>query len=362
MPLYKRCACPDQLRCNHPWWYRFMLNGVNFRASTGETSKRLATNVEAAAREAAEAQNLAPKKSTFAAFAALYLKDHAALYKRDGGVRDEQIITRLNESFGPMALKDITAHDVAKWQATRVKVVSKGTVNRELSTLKHIFTKAIEWRFLRTSPAAGTAILHVDNRRTRILTQDECQRLLRACKGRFQALVALALITGARRGELLNLRWSEVGETELTFLDTKTGKQRRLPMSVAMAGIFATLPRIYDYVFANPRRTGKMKGQPYVSIRKNFERALARAGITTGDVSFHTLRHTALSRMIAQGFDDHTVKEISGHATTRMLERYTHPTQASKAAALDYSVPIFSTISAQTGKAAGSIRRKSQDP
>jgi len=65
-----------------------------------------------------------------------------------------------------------------------------------------------------------------------------------------------------------------------------------------------------------------------------FRRALQRAGITTGDVSLHTLRHTAISRMIAMGFDDHTVMAISGHQSVRMLERYTHPTNERKLDAL----------------------------
>jgi hypothetical protein len=66
-----------------------------------------------------------------------------------------------------------------------------------------------------------------------------------------------------------------------------------------------------------------------------FKRALVRAGIDPIDVSLHTLRHTALSRMIAMGLDDFTVMAISGHRSVRMLERYTHPTDARKLEALD---------------------------
>jgi hypothetical protein len=62
-----------------------------------------------------------------------------------------------------------------------------------------------------------------------------------------------------------------------------------------------------------------------------FARAVERAGIKTGDVTLHTLRHTALSRMIAKGYDDYTVMEISGHSSTRVLARYTHPTEARNA-------------------------------
>ena len=66
-----------------------------------------------------------------------------------------------------------------------------------------------------------------------------------------------------------------------------------------------------------------------------FKRAVKRANILTGDVSLHTLRHTALSRMIASGIDDFTVMAISGHRSIRMLERYTHPTNARKIDALE---------------------------
>ena len=52
-----------------------------------------------------------------------------------------------------------------------------------------------------------------------------------------------------------------------------------------------------------------------------------KKGIVSRDIPLHTLRHTALSRMIAAGHEDYTVMEISGHSSTRMLARYTHPTE-----------------------------------
>jgi len=121
-----------------------------------------------------------------------------------------------------------------------------------------------------------------------------------------------------------------VTAAEIVFLETKNGRPRRIPLSPAIRALLAPLPRVRPWVFTN-NRTGK----PYTTVGKNFERALERAGIRTGDVTFHTLRHTALSRMIADGHSDHTVKAISGHSTTRMLERYTHPTEALKVDALE---------------------------
>jgi integrase len=106
--------------------------------------------------------------------------------------------------------------------------------------------------------------------------------------------------------------------------------------------VLEPLPRVHPWVFAN-----KVTGKPYASIRKNFERALLRAGITSGDVSFHTLRHTALSRMIAAGFSDHTVMAISGHASLATLSRYVHPVEDEKRRALDQLTPLVSTRVAQ---------------
>ena len=85
------------------------------------------------------------------------------------------------------------------------------------------------------------------------------------------------------------------------------------------------------WLFTNPRTR-----KPYTvnGVAHVFDRAVVRAGITTGDVTLHTLRHTALSRMIAQGIDDFTVMAISGHSDIRMLARYTHPTTARKLEAL----------------------------
>ncbi len=62
----------------------------------------------------------------------------------------------------------------------------------------------------------------------------------------------------------------------------------------------------------------------------------------------HTLRHTALSRMIAHGFDDYAVMEISGHSSTRMLGRYTHPTEERKVGALETFRSALSTNCPQT--------------
>ena len=78
-----------------------------------------------------------------------------------------------------------------------------------------------------------------------------------------------------------------------------------------------------------------MQEDKFAPPTANGASTLERAKIATGDVTIHTLRHTALSRMIEAGYDDYTVMEISGHSSTRMLARFTHPTDERKQDALE---------------------------
>ena len=279
---------------------------------------------------------------TFQAFAKVYLRDHAEIHKRSVG-RDREIISRLNRVFGAMVLHEITRHRIeqfkrermtGKWSAYKQKKAPKAlkpaTVNRELDTLKSILSKAVEWGKLIDSPARLVRRLPDENRRTRILTLDEQRRLLKVCHLKLRAIVTFALITTARIGEILTLRWDQCDDGFVTFLRTKNGKLRRIPISGVLADVLGEQPRLTPWVFPNPRTQ-----RPYTTVAASFRRALERAKITTGDVSPHTLRHTAISRMIECGIDDYTVMAISGHSSTRMLARYTHPTEARKLEALE---------------------------
>ena len=345
MSLTKRCGCPASPRCQHPWHYYFRVNGRRHRASTETTDKHQARNIEARER----ARILEGKHGirrqpdiTFCEFAKIYLRDHAEVHKRSID-RDREIIRRLNRVLGAVVLHEITRHRIEQYKRERLngkcsaykqkappEPLKAATVNRELDTLKSILTKAVEWGKLVESPARLVKRLPVENRRTRILTLDEQRRVIWACRERLRGIVTFALITGARIGEILSLRWDQCGGGMVTFLRTKSGKPRRFPISPVLAEVLAEQPTLTDWVFPNPRTQ-----RPYTCVMASFRRALERAQITTGDVTLHTLRHTALSRMIESGIDDYTVMAISGHSSTRMLERYTHPTESRKQAALE---------------------------
>jgi integrase len=358
--LYKRCRC-EGWRCEHPWWYRFRLNSRNYRATTKTALKRQAFDIEARERarilEGRHGIRRLPD-ITFREFAKTYLRDHAELHKRSVE-RDRYIIKVLNQFFGSLILHEITTHRIeqfkrerlaGKWRGYKTtgpaKPVRPASVNRELDCLRTILAKAVEWGKLLENPARNVKRLKVDNRRTRILTEAEQHAILAACRRKLRAIVTLALITDARIGELLALRWEHCQDGYVTFLETKSGRMRRIPISPAIEAVLAGQPRVHPSVFTNSRTK-----QPFTvnGTAHVFRRAIERAGVTSGDVTLHTLRHTALSRMIANGVDDYTVMEISGHSSTRMLARYTHPTEERKIGALD--LPWLSTQRAHDDEA-----------
>jgi len=143
----------------------------------------------------------------------------------------------------------------------------------------------------------------------------------------------LLLLTGARVGETLQLRWSDVSEDGvLTFVHTKSGKIRCVGGTPEIQAVLAALPRQYPHVFTNART-----GKPYTrdGMGATLRRAKARASISGSGRAFHLLRHAVATRLVAGNVDVETVTAILGHSTSRMLlERYAHESDARKRAAL----------------------------
>jgi integrase len=163
--------------------------------------------------------------------------------------------------------------------------------------------------------------LKVDNMRRRVLTDQEQANLIAASPKKLRCLVMLLLLTGARVGETLALRWEDVSEDGvLTFLHTKTGKIRCVGGTEEIQAVLNALPRAHAQVFASPRTGKAYTGD---GLRSMLRRALRRAHIDPSGVSFHTLRHTVATRLVAPSVDIKTVSAILGRSTSRMLSNGT---------------------------------------
>jgi len=241
MTLRKRCNCPGW-RCDHEWFVDFRVRRRRYRIPLG-TSQRTTASQLAAVEQANLLKNrhgiFQQQDITFAEFAKLYLRDHVDVNMQPSTAdREREIVKTFNRYWGSTLLHEITGHRIeqfkrdrlaGRWrshrQLSRSNPIKPATVNRELDTLRLLFNKAIAWKKLSEAPLILK--LKVPAARLRVLTGDEEAALIAACPRKLRCLVMLLLLTGARVGETLKLKWTDVSDDGvLTFVHTKSGKIR----------------------------------------------------------------------------------------------------------------------------------------
>lgn len=281
--------------------------------------------------------------------------------RQRGAVAKNRYINQLVEEFGDIPLRQFSTMLIEQFQTKRLKrgaprkKVKKGlegklvvekvdtipspnkpaTINRLVATLKHMFTKAVEWEMVEEEAlkkVRKVKMLEENNRRLRYLSTEECQCLVDHCQGTVKSMVIMALNTGMRRGEIFSLTWDQIDlKHGFILLDkTKNGERREIPINEMLAEMLKSLPRRLDggRVFTSPET-----GNAYQTLSNTFMRACRLSGIT--DFHFHDLRHTFASHLVMAGVDITTVKELLGHKTLAMTLRYAHLAPSHKVKALE---------------------------
>ena len=168
-----------------------------------------------------------------------------------------------------------------------------------------------------------------ERKRERFLTDEEFRRLGRVLdeaetrKGvsvHAVAAIRLLLLTGCRKGEILNLRWSEVdlAANELRLPDTKTGP-RTISLSPEAARVLSAIPRVDGNPFVIP---GKIRGKAMRNLNDPWEIVCERAGLT--DMRLHDCRHSYASRALALGESLPMIGRLLGHTQVETTARYAH--------------------------------------
>jgi integrase len=276
----------------------------------------------------------------------------------------ELVINQLKERFDKLPLRRFDTRLVEAYQSERMQAGKKklkseeivcnkpATINRHIATLKHMFTKAVEWDMVEEDTLKRirrAKMLEENNRRLRYLSKEECHTLIDACVDYLKPIVITALNTGMRKGEILSLKWDNVDLTHgFILLDhTKNGERREIPINATLR---ATLEELFKGTVKKPRRidvpyvfyrvvyddsTGKANstGKAFVRIQRCFISACKKANIR--DFRFHDLRHCFASHLVMVGIDLTTVKELLGHKELTMTLRYAHLAPAHKVKAVD---------------------------
>lgn len=253
--------------------------------------------------------------------------------KRDARNQERQLLL-WKEKIGDKAISDVTPALVVQIRGELTSKKSRGsgprsgaTVNRFLAVLSHVFSIAIrDWQWADQNPVKGISRFKEPPGRVRYLSDEERSALLAACSELSDTLlliVVLAMGTGARRGEIMNLRWKDVdmNEGRAILHETKNNEHRAIPIVGLSLKLFQQHSKVRQFdselVFPDPRDGSK----PW-PLETTWRKARKSAEIE--DFRFHDLRHSAASYLAMNGATTADIAEVLGHKTLQMVKRYAH--------------------------------------
>lgn len=321
-----------------------------------------AASIETAIREGKHFPHAAARRTTFDGLAKDYTETVLAEFSEKERTARVGQLDWWSRQFAGLTLAEVTADRISKARdVLAAETFTRGkprtnkktgelippkaykrtgaTVNRYIATLSHALSFAKKERKLIDSNPVGDIARKKESRgRTRFLTDAERGALLAACEksgwSALRPLVLLAITTGARRGELVNLRWADLDLKAGRALvrETKNGEQRTLPLAgkalEALRELKLQNSARSAYVFPAPTvvlnpETGKPElDAPYDWFDSHWYEAVEAAGLS--DFRFHDLRHTTASLLAAQGASLLEIADVLGHKTLAMVKRYSH--------------------------------------
>lgn len=295
--------------------------------------------------------------SRFLAFAeSTYSPASVELYKR--------VLSRFVKLTGNLYLLDITGEHFDRYKAQRLKDTYQGerlqpksnkrrlksvspvSVNIELRALRAAMNTARRWKLIHSNPFQEVAFANVPEVAPAFFTAADFQGFLNTIsEGWLREVVLFAVLTGLRegetglrRGELLNLRWTDFDSAKslVTVQSSneyrvKGGKMRIVPVPPQALAILDGLRKIAEWIFCTP------DGEPFRGeyVQKKLKKCLRAAGLPEY-LHWHSLRHTHGTLAANSGVPIHIIKQIMGHSSVKTTEMYTGideeamQTQASK--------------------------------
>jgi integrase len=243
-------------------------------------------------------------------------------------------------------LGSVTKSRIVDYRNQLADKLAPATVNRDVKIIRMIFRQARLDGYLFQDPAEGVSIIKSRNgeRSRRPLTIPEIQSILSVADPEWQSLIKFGLYTGQRLADIASLTWDQIDlhRNEIRLVTRKTGKRLLLPIAGALHLHIESLdPADRPGVPVHPRAYASLEEQGRVNTLSNeFTDLMAQVGLRPAlthqsrgkgrdgrragmDISYHSLRHSAVSLMKDAGIPDSVVMALVGHDSAAMSQRYT---------------------------------------
>lgn len=316
------------------WWISFTAaDGTYIRRSAGTDDFAAAKAIEQEHRSAAWRQKelgVDPQR-TFEEVMIEYLGD--AKTSQKSFKTTQYRVKALLSHFAGRIMNDLSGKDIREYSAARGKAgLSSATINRELAALSAAINWCVvelEWKL--PNPVKGRTLKEPEGR-VRWITRAEVDAICRiARKQRFgfmlEDFVRLAVNTGCRKEEMLGLEWRRVDfANRLIYLDgehTKASKRRSIPLNEgALAALKGRMAERAEHCPNTPWVFARKNGAKVADLSSGFDAAVEKAGIE--DFTIHDLRHTCAAWLVTAGVPLIEIRDLLGHSTIQMTEKYAH--------------------------------------
>jgi integrase len=309
-----------------------------------EEAKRLKREVDGGADPIGE-QEASRAAATVADLCARFERDYLPRKRATTQrVYRQQIAADILPALGKMKVAAVTHADIDAWHR-RLSTRAPTHANRTIAVVSRMFSLAIRWGWRVDNPCKGVE-RNQENKRRRYLSGVELARLTKAlAELRDQQAanaIRLLLLTGARRGELLAARWSDIdlvaGNWTKPANTTKQKVDHSLPLSAAACRMLAAMREEAgddaNWVFPASRGDGHRPhiNEAWIAVCKTAQ---------LPGVHLHDLRHTYASVLASAGLSLPVIGALLGHSTPIMTQRYAHLTDDPLRAATERASAIL---------------------
>jgi integrase len=260
--------------------------------------------------------------------AADYMEQHAIPKKRPRSVENDRsmIIRIILPKLGSKKVAAVQSRDIHLMHVSMKSTPYQA--NRVLGLLSKMFSLGVKWGWRSDNPVKGIERFQ-EKRRERWLSDDELRRLLAVLTNhqnqRAANAVRFQLLTGARLGEVLKARWSDIdferGVWTKPSHHTKQKRTEHIPLSGPALALITDMRRKSNsktaYLFP-----GDAEGQPLRDIKKFWKAVIREAGIS--QYRLHDNRHTHASHLVSSGLSLEIVGRLLGHTNPTTTKRYAH--------------------------------------
>jgi len=312
-------------RSNGVYYFIYEVGGKRRWKSTNETNKQSAlkslVNLDVS-------KPAPPRRLLLSLFIEEFFRSAVSNYSAGTLKIYKDALSNFQSVVGDLPLQSVSLKHIDNFKTERLKTVLPVTLNIDLRTLRAAFNVGIKWKLIQDNPFRKVELMRIPEQQPIFLSKQNFKKLMSVIPaGVFHDLVMIAVFTGLRRGELVNLAWKDIDfEKKLIYIhstenfQTKAGRRRTVPMNEIVYQLLSKWYQVstHEMVFTHE---GRNISENYVTYK--FKRYVRNAELNDS-LHFHSLRHTFATWLVQEGVNIYEVQKLLGHSSVKITEIYSH--------------------------------------